>query len=517
VQQLLVQQQPEQLVRPMTLKEKYPGPWDEFGHAPPFWIPELDGPKRFPELQGPYLPVEESQALVERVPEVVQRNSEQQVMHRLPDWEGFAGTALWGLGLPSLQQAPQMVEQPDLEPTQVQQFPEMPPLQLRDDQVVEQVVEEGNVDMARENFANLDEWIEHRFAPAQALQEGIKAPPNFKWRHEEKRVPIDGSLGVSGSVVQPTEDGGVRGSSDEDDQDALSSIIEEPVRWRKRRRATEHEVTNPVTPLRDTPLRIGGKSLFPDVQDCGQSSEEEGEVPEGGVDEDLPEMDDAEDDNDCDETTLPYGDGSVKEIEVRDMVATSIWGAYYGPPGGLSDGEGGVKVIDPTIPATVVKAFKEPGTFPATRDTVVSIMSGDMLIDPADVVILDLSSDLNMKGWDVRTRFLYSHPGLEDLIWKRRARLGTFFWVRGSITFGRLLFVFMSRKRWVPQVGTQEVNMFEKYVEIFKEIRTLCGEKEIAMTLPSVPSLSGRRFQIARCVASACRGTGMHVRLYQSF
>jgi hypothetical protein len=384
----------------------------------------------------------------------------------------------------------------------------------------DQVLEEEVVEMDRENFVNMDDWIEHRFAPSHAIDTSRQqGPSNFRWTHEEREAPQ--------STVQPRQvepDQHESGDMMDDSQDDLSFTLEEATRSIRRPRRTEHEQTVPLETAdsQQVPIFIAGKSLFQDKGDSGEPLEEGGEEPvvveedpicdEAGFEVELPQADDD------DESTLPYG-GSAVEVQqddIFDMQAKGVWGSYVKRCYEMDD-SGQLKLIDPTRPATVLEQFRVRAVPPATRDTCVELMDGDMMNDEARVVILDVSADLNMKGWDVRTRFLWFHPGLEDYIWKMRPKPGTFFRVCGEVTNDKLVYVLTSRRRWTPQHGTPEIDLFITLAELFKEVREELGETEIAMTLPSIPSMGGRRLQIAQCVSVAARARGLHVRLYQSF
>jgi hypothetical protein len=382
-----------------------------------------------------------------------------------------------------------------------------------------EVLEEEVVDMNRRDFVNMDEWIEHRFAPGHAIGPGQQAPSAFRWTHQQGDVPQSVVQPQQTSVRARRDSGNV---TDNNSQDDISSASEEPTRRVRSGRRTEHEQTVPTPEPEEIPVFIGGKSLFDDQGDSGEPLEEGGEGSvcaeeepvreEGCFEVELPEADD------YDESTLPYG-GSVLEIQDRDileMQAQGLWGSYVRRCLEMND-LGELKLIDPTRPATVLEEFRERAISPVGRDTCVSLMDGDIMNDEARVVILDMSADMNMKGWDVRTRFLWFYPGLEDYIWKMRCRPGTFFSVCGEITSGKLIYVLISRRRWIPQVGTKELDFFITLSEIFKEVRATVGEGEIAMTLPSIPSMGGRRSQIAQCVANAGSASGLCVRLYQSF
>ena len=114
-------------------------------------------------------------------------------------------------------------------------------------------------------------------------------------------------------------------------------------------------------------------------------------------------------------------------------------------------------------------------------------MSGDMIEDPAQVVILDLAAHLDIPNWNIRKRFLWHHPELEELIWNARIKIGSYGKICGKITEGKMLYVIISRARWTPQFGTRELDIFKIITEIAKDVATTLDVDEVAMTFPSIP------------------------------
>ena len=179
---------------------------------------------------------------------------------------------------------------------------------------------------------------------------------------------------------------------------------------------------------------------------------------------------------------------------------------------GEEDEEGVNKLEDVlTKPARVVEIFDKKAESPFEKDTRVILLQRDLIEDPANVIVIDIAADMNVTGWDIRKRYFWYHPGLEDWVWKQSIK------VRGEMTEWKTVYIMVTRTRWTPQHGTKELDTFLQLTSLFKDIRDSLEGPEVAMTLPSIPSLYGRRLQVAQCVTSAARGTGLCVRLYQSF
>jgi hypothetical protein len=433
--------------------------------------------------------------------------------------------------------------------------------------------------MNREDFVDIDEWLELRFAPSRALAPGQEAPPNFRWQHEERTLPLEPSTSqpqpeatstpvvpqtsipeqdfsasytydsirdsIHDSILtspaqelqqQPVDsswDSLLNTSSKEDYQpeESKPKISKPRIRW------SEHQETYTVSTYTSSVSSVPGinEVTRQDLvrQAAGATSQEEGGYSSGssyysgssggespsepikvfqisellGTDEVKYHVK-PEDDKELN----TYHAESIGDSDLEELQARAIWGVYrLPPPPGLEACK-----MDLIEPPKVTNVFREKVHPPARRDTCVMLMDGDILQDQATVVVMDASADLNMPGWDVRRRVLWHHPGLEDLIWKERIKAGRVLKVLGEITEGKLFYVVMTRVKWFHPIGAKELDYFATLKEVFKDIQQNLGEIEIAMTLPSVPSINGRRFQIARCVATAGRGTGLHVRLYQS-
>jgi hypothetical protein len=486
-----------------------------------------------------------------------------------------------------------LAKQPELElvqPAQVeieqhQASPERSPEMVTEHQ---EVLEEGAVEMNMEDFVDVNDWVEMRFAPSRALAPGQEAPPNFRWKHEKRTLPPEPQLTPQlqtstpvtsdpqlpdqvgyisddytyASLLTPPEqvtprplsrgsswDSLLNTSSNENRQpDKSKSKTSKPrVRWSEHQQTyTVSTYTSSVSSVPEANQVTGenlvkqaagatsqeerecsGGSSYCDNSSGGGSPPQESQEPQEtlevfqicellGTDEGkywtkLPK--EVEEDQKILQTS--YAE-SIGDSDLEEFQARAIWGVYQQPPPPGLEGID-AKKMDLTEPPRVTNVFREKVHPPANRDTCVMLMNGDILRDTAVIVVLDVSADLNMPGWDVRRRTLWQYPGLEDLIWKQRVKAGRVLKVLGPITEGKLFYVIVSRVKWLHPIGAKELDYFATLKEVFKDIQQDQGETEIAMTLPSVPSLNGRRFQIARCIAVAGRGTGLHVRLYQSF
>jgi hypothetical protein len=141
------------------------------------------------------------------------------------------------------------------------------------------------------------------------------------------------------------------------------------------------------------------------------------------------------------------------------------------------------------------------------------IGSYGILQDKASVIILDLPATTWIPKSNLRSDLMWQYPGLSEVLWKSRTQMGKYLKVYGEVTKGKLIYILVTKKRWVDAEGMDEILFFNNLSEIAKELQQQ-NIKEVVMPIPMIPSMKGRFLQVARAVLTAIEGRSINARIF---